>query len=141
MSRQPLTLLGIGLLLLALTGCSGITDPRLLTDFDWGEVEDPETVVEGISTAVALGELFILGQMSTPTRCYKLQADFKRKGSELTVRVNARSNDSPNCDQSIGGFRYTAVMSNLKFQTYNLRVIHDITGAAGGEYSTTVVIR
>jgi len=113
----------------------------LVTSFDWGEAEDPETVVEGITTTVALGELFILGQMNTPTRCFKLDAEFKRKGSEVTVRVTASSSHSPNCDQSIGGFRYTAVMSNLDFRTYDLKVIHDVPAGYGGEYSTTVVIR
>jgi hypothetical protein len=132
---------GVAVVFLVLSGCSDLTGPRLLTDFAWGEVEEPETVVVGVSTTVALGGLFILGQFNTPTRCYALEADFRRDGSKLTVRVKAESTNSPNCDESLGGFRYTATMINLKYDTYQLRVIHDITGAAGGEYTETVTIR
>ena len=141
MFRKLRVATGAVAVLLVLGGCSEITSPKLLTSFDWGEVEDPETVVEGIGTSVALGDLFILGQMNTPTRCYRLEADFNRSGSNLTVRVHADPNNAPNCDDRLGGFRYTAVMSNLKFGTYQLRVIHDITAGAGSEYTKTVTIR
>jgi len=132
---------GVGAVLLALNGCSGLTEPRLETDFDWGEVEEPETVVEGISTAVVLGDLFILGQFNTPSHCYNLDADFQRKSSKVTLRVKAEPTGSPNCDESMGGFRYTARVINLKFNTYELRVIHDITGGDGGEFTETLIIR
>ena len=135
--RSPL---GIGVVFLVLGGCSDLTSPRLLTTFDWGEVEVPEDVVPGVSTSVALGDLFILGQFNTPTRCFALDADFKKSGSNLTVRVKAEPNSSPNCDDRLGGFRYTATMINLEFDTYQLSVIHDITGAAAVEYTSTVTI-
>ncbi len=133
--------LGAGLVLLALSGCSDLTGPRLLTTFEWGEVEEPDTIVEGISTTVALGDLFLVGQFRTPSHCYELDSDFQRDGTRLTVRVEARPTGSPNCDQSPGGFRYTASVTNLKFDTYELRVIHDVTGGSGGEYTKTVTIR
>ena len=125
----------------ALAGCDSITNPRLVTSFNWTEAEDPESIVEGITTSVAYGELFILGQIATPTRCYELDASFARDGMELTLRVFARSSNSPNCDEREGGFRYTATMSNLDFGTYQLTVIHDVDGAAGGEYIQDVIIR
>ena len=131
----------VAVVYLVLSGCSGLTDPRLITDFEWGEVEEPETVVEGISTTVALGDLFILGQFNTPSHCYNLEADFQKDGTNLTVRVNARPTGSPNCDESMGGFRYTARVVNLKFDTYELRVIHDIAGGTGGEFTESVIIR
>ncbi|MCJ7627799.1 MAG: hypothetical protein MUO50_05355 [Longimicrobiales bacterium] len=132
---------GVGVVFLVLSGCSDLTGPRLLTNFEWGEVEEPENIVVGVSTAVALGDLFILGQLNTSTRCYALDADFQRKGSKLTVLVRAESTNSPNCDESMGGFRYTATMINLKYDTYQLRVIHDIVGGVGTEYTRTVTIR
>jgi hypothetical protein len=140
LSRASIFSASLGFVLLGLAGCSDITGPRLFTDFQWGEVEVPEDVVEGISTAVALGELFILGQFNTPTRCYALEADFNQSGKNLTLRVKAKSNNSPNCDESLGGFRYTATVRNLKYQTYTLRVIHDVAGASGVEFTETVTI-
>ena len=132
---------GVVMASVALGGCSGLTDPRLITNFDWGEVEEPEAIVEGISTTVALGDLFVLGQFNTPSHCYDLEADFRRRKSKLTIHVKAGSTNSPNCDQSLGGFRYTAQLINLKFGTYELRVVHDITGGSGGEFTEMVTIR
>ena len=132
---------GVVVAWLVLGGCSGLTDPRLITNFDWGEVEEPEAIVEGISTTVALGDLFVLGQFKTPSHCYDLEADFRRSKSKLTIHVKAESTNSPNCDQSLGGFRYTAQLINLKFGTYELRVVHDIAGGSGGEFTETVTIR
>lgn len=126
---------------LAIGACSDITAPRLVTAFDWGEVDDPETVVPGITTSVALGELFILGQLNTPTRCYNLEAGFGRSKKKINIRVTAKPNNAPNCDQSLGGFRYTAVVSNLKFDTYDLTVIHDITGGEGGQFTKSITIK
>lgn len=131
----------LALFLLASGGCGDATGPRLVTSFNWTEVEDPETIVEGISTSVAFGELFILGQIATPTRCYELDASFKRDRTKLNVRVTASSTQSPNCDVRAGGFRYTATMSNLDFQTYQLVVIHDVEDGTGGRYTQEVIIR
>ena len=132
---------GLGVVFLALVGCSDLTGPRLLTTFEWGEVEEPETVVEGISTSVALGDLFVLGQFNTPSHCYELKADFQRNDAKLKVHVTAKPTGSSNCDETLGGFRYTSSMTNLKFGTYELRVIHDVTGGTQNEYTKTVTIR
>ena len=141
MTNRRRVSVAFGLSLLVLGGCSGITDPQMFTTFDWGEVEVPEDVVTGVSTSVALGDLFILGQFNTPTRCYTLDGNFKRSGSKLTLRVKADTSNPPNCDVRLGGFRYTAALSNLKYGTYQLQVIHEITGGTGGEYTKTVVIK
>lgn len=128
-------------LIMVLSGCDSITDPRVITTFDWTDVPDPETVTEGISTSVAFGDLFILGQLVTPARCYELDGTFTVDTGKLTIRVTARSNGSPNCDESVGGFRYTATVSNLEFRTYELTVIHDVENGTGGQYTKTVVIK
>jgi hypothetical protein len=141
MARNRTVPVALALLVVALSGCDDITNPRLVTSFNWTEAEDPETVTEGISTSVALGELFILGQVVTPARCYELTGDFAEAGANLSLRVAARSNGSPNCDQRIGGFRYTATWSNLDYGTYNLTVVHDVEDGPGGEYTRTVTIR
>lgn len=127
--------------LLAFPGCSSLTEPQVLTDFDWGEVEDPTTIEERVESQVVLGDLYVLGQFRTPTRCYSLDFDFGRSGSRLTLRLEAKSSDSPTCEQSQGGYRYTLVIRNLEFGTYELRVNHDITGAQGGQFTETVTIR
>jgi len=132
---------GVGVVFLVMSGCSDLTGPQLVTSFEWGEVEVPEDVVPGVATTVALGELFILGQFRTPTRCYVLDGECRQSGKNLTVQVTAETTGTANCDESLGGFRYTAVMSNLKFGTYELRVIHDIVNGAGVEYTRSLTIR
>ena len=136
MYKKLNALLVSGIVLLALGGCSSITDPQLVTSFEWGEVEDPENVVEGIEATVVFGELFIVGQLNTPARCYNLDADFQTSSNRLTVRVEANRTNAPNCDESLGGFTYIATMSNLKFATYSLSVIHDVEGGTGGSERT-----
>ncbi len=127
--------------LLVVSGCKSLTEPQLLTDFEWGEVEDPSTVQAGIQTAVVLGEVYVLGQMQTPTRCYSLTKDFQQSGSQLTLRISAKNNNTPNCNVSQGGYRYTLVVHNLKFDTYDLQVYHDIPGGQSAHYADSVRVR
>lgn len=134
-TRAILTLVTLSL---ALTGCSAFTDVDLITDFQWGEVEDPSTVVEGISSTVAYGEVFILGQLNTPTQCYNLSAGFKTSNNILTLTVSAAPTGASNCSQELGGYRYTAAILNLDYGTYQLRVIHDVQGGQGGTYTETI---
>jgi len=141
LNRSRVALAAMFAALLVVSGCSSLTEPQLLTDFEWGEVEDPSTVQAGIQTAVVLGELYILGQMQTPTRCYSLTKDFQRSGSRLTLRISAKNNDTPNCNVSQGGYRYTLVVHNLKFDTYDLQVHHDIAGGQSALYADTVIVR
>ncbi|MGD8277911.1 MAG: hypothetical protein PVH00_07785 [Gemmatimonadota bacterium] len=126
---------------LAVAGCGSLTEPQLLTDFEWGEVDDPATVQPGIQTAVVLGELYVLGQMQTPTRCYRLTKDFDQSGSRLTLKVTAAGSNTANCNVSQGGYRYTLVVHNLKFDTYDLRVTHAIEGGQDGHFADTVTVR
>lgn len=131
-------LLGAAFLSVALWGCSEITAPRLLTTFEWGEVPEPETLTEGISTAVALGDLFIVGEFPTATRCFEPTPDFDRDGDRVTLRVDATRTSAPNCAESPGGYRYTASITNLDHGTYTLRVIHAATDRT---FTESVTIR
>lgn len=140
MLRNAARLLG-GVVLVLLVGCSGITDPQFLTSFEWSELEDPNTVTEGITTSVVYGEVFILGQLNTPAQCYELTGEFDKSSNTLSLRVRARRTGSPNCDETMAGFTYTAVMRNLSFGTYALTVTHDIDGGTGGVYTESVTIR
>lgn len=127
-------LLAAGLLL---QGCSSITDPGRLEDFEWGEVEDASTIVEGIDPAVGLGDLFILGQVSTPHRCYRLEGTFSRNGQTLTLRVRGNV-ANPDCADTEGGYRYTATIRHLEGGTYDLNVIHQVEGRSTTSYTETV---
>lgn len=138
--RHPIhTTLALAVVLFLVAGCSSLTSPKVVTEFQWTEVEDPTTMVEGVQTTTAFGELFILGQMQTPGRCYSLAFNFDPGGSRLTLKVNARPN-ATSCDQGIGGYRYTLSVYNLKSGTYELTVIHDVTGADGGVYTKSITV-
>lgn len=125
---------------LAITGCGSITNPARLEVFDWGEVEDPSSIEEGIDATVAFGELFVLGQLNTPSKCYRLTATFDRNDSRATLRIRGELANQ-NCGPGIGGFRYTATIRNLASGTYDLRVIHDVDGAQTQEFTESVEIR
>jgi hypothetical protein len=140
MLRNLGRLLG-GVVLVLLVGCSGVTDPRFVTSFQWTELEDPTTVTPGITASVAYGEVFILGQLNTPAQCYELTGDFGRASRTLTLRVRARRTNAPNCIETLAGFSYTAVMSNLSFGEYTLTVTHDVDGGTGGVYTESVTVR
>jgi hypothetical protein len=122
-------------------GCDLVTEPTPLEEFQWVAVENPDEVAEGVDVASFFGDVSLLGQLKTPTLCYKLESSFDKSGSALTMRVDAKSNDSPNCAQSAGGFRYTAVLRHLGTGSYTLRVIHSVTGASPKEYVTAVSIK
>lgn len=124
--------------LLLVAACGGITNPVRLEEFQWGEVEDPTTVEEGMDASVALGDVFVAGELNTPKPCYTLTADFENSGSQLTLRVHAKESGTQNCGDGIGGFRYTAVIRYLKFGNYDLRVIHEISGGQTNEFTASL---
>ncbi len=126
--------------LLVAAGCSSSTDPEVVTDFQWTEA-DPTTLQEGIVATAALGELFVLGQVATPTRCYKLDFDLGKSGSRLNLRIKATASTTPNCDQNPGAYRYTLAIYNLKSGTYELRAVHDVAGGQERAFTATVTIR
>ena len=126
--------------LLVAAGCSSSTDPEVVTDFQWTEA-DPTTSEEGTTATAALGELFVLGHILTPTRCYKLAFDLGKSASRLDLRIKASTSSTPNCDQAAGAYRYTLAIYNLRSGTYEVRVIHDVAGGQERAFTTTVTIR
>ena len=127
--------------LVASAGCHLVTEPSRLQDFQWIAVENPSEVQEGIDAVAFAGDIDLLGQMKKPTLCFKLEADFDRNGSTLTVHVNARSSQSANCDQQAGGYRYTALLRGLGSGKYTLHVVHSVPGVADREFSKDLEIR
>lgn len=140
MPTRLLTGFALAVALLAVGGCSAITNPARLAVFDWGEVEDPTSVVDGIDPAVALGEVFILGQVSTPTRCYRLNAEFDESGSEIRLHVRGEM-ANPDCADDDGGYRYTATIRNLAVGLYDLRVTHEVVGGETQTFTDMVDVR
>ena len=121
-------------------GCDSVTEPDTLEQFTWGEVAAGETVEDGIDVSQGLGDIFILGELNTPTRCYSLSGDLERSGARLTLHVEARTSQAPSCADAAGAYRYTAVLRNLEAGAYQLRVIHDISGGEAREFTASVDI-
>jgi len=133
-------ILALAVFLPMMVGCSSATAPWLDTEFQYGEVDDPSTIQEGINVTVGLGDLYILGHLVTPTRCYRLEHEFGRKAGRLELRIVARPTGAGTCDP-LGGYRYTLAVFRLRSGTYELTVVHDITGAQGGQFTDSVTIR
>jgi hypothetical protein len=132
--------LAVGVLLIPAAGCDLVTDPEPLEEFVYEAVEDPAGVEEGVEVVEFFGEVQVLGQILTPTLCYRMDGEFDQKGSTMTLQVNATSTNSINCSQHPGGFHYTAVLRHLKSGTYTLKIIHKLPGQTAKEYTRTVTI-
>ena len=114
------------LVLLTLSGCDTFA-PETLGSFTWSELEGGP--VEEMSTFTAIGrDVLVLGELNTPTACYSLSPDLNETSARLTLRIEARNRDSPNCAQRVGSFRYDAQLNGLDNGTYDLIVVHDIGG-------------
>ena len=121
-------------------GCNAITDPVEIDEFRWSPMDDPETRVPGASASSALSLLYIQGVLQTPSHCYGLLSDFQKEGNRLTLSIDARPVSGTECDSGIGAFEYTAVITNLKRRSYDLRVNHDVQGGEGGHFNLTVSV-
>lgn len=125
---------------IAMAGCHILTEPSSLQDFQWIAIEDPAQVTDGIDAAAFATDIDLLGQMKTPTLCYKLSADFSRAGSDLTLHIDAKPSDAQNCQKTPGGYNYTAALRGLGSGFYTLHVIHTVDGAGPMTFSDTATI-
>ncbi len=128
------------LLVFATGGCGVSTGPSPSNEFQWSAVENPAEARDAIDAAAFAGDVNVLGQLKTPTLCYRLASSFTRSGSSLTLRVVATSTNASNCAQTASGFRYTAVFRNVASGTYTLHVIHTVPDFAEHEYSESLTI-
>ena len=131
----------IGAVLLASSGCSLSTEPVAFQDFQWLAIENSNDVTEGMDAAALGGDIALLGQLKTPTLCFRLNADFDRSASTLTVHVTAQQSTSPNCGTTPGGYRYTAAIRGLEKGDYTLQVIHTVQGSTDKSFSKTISVR
>ncbi len=131
----------MAVLLLAVSGCSLSTEPVVFQDFQWIALENANQVVEGMDAAVFAGDVALLGQMKTPTLCFRLSGRLERGDKTLTVRVTAEPNNSQTCGNAPGGYQYTAAIRGLDSGEYTLNVVHAVSGATDKQYSKTLVIQ
>jgi hypothetical protein len=118
--------LAILLVLPVLSGCDTFS-PETLGTFTWSELEGGP--VEELSTFAAIGtDVLVLGELNTPTACFSLSPDLQESSSRLTLRIEARNRETPNCAQRIGSYRYEAQLNGLDVGTYELIIVHDVPG-------------
>jgi hypothetical protein len=127
--------------LLASSGCGLSTEPVALQDFQWLAIENANDVVEGMDAAALGGDVALLGQLKTPTLCFRLNADFDRTATTVTVHVTAQQSTSTTCASTPGGYQYTAAIRGLEKGDYTLQVIHSVPGTADKAFSKTLNIR
>lgn len=126
-------------LLIPLSGCDSLTGPKTLGAFSWAEIEGGP--VDEMSDFVALGrEVLVIGEFNTPTACYSLSPHLTESRSRLTLRVEARTTQTPNCAQRIGSYRYEVFLNSLDNGSYDLIIIHDVQGGDRSEFEHSFVI-
>lgn len=113
-------------------GCDAVGPGETLGQFEWSELDDGP--VNEFSDFTVIGrEIVLLGELNTPTPCYRLRADVAKTSSRITVRIDGTSTGSPNCGEETGSFRYSGLLRDV--QGFDeLRVIHDITGGETTEF-------
>lgn len=126
---------------LVTSSCGLSTEPVVFQDFQWLAVENATEVTEGMDAAAFAGDVALLGQLRTPTVCFRLSGNFTRDGSALTVRVSAQASNSATCGNTPGGYQYTAAIRGLDRGDYTLRVIHSVAGLGDKKYSKPIAIR
>jgi len=126
---------------LAGSACDVSTAPAYLQDFQWIAVERPSDVVEGMDVAAFQGDLALLGQIKTPTLCFRLVGNIAVNAPTVTVRITAEQANAPNCGNTAGGYQYTAAIRGLDGGDYTVRVIHSVPGSPDKEYSKSVSVR
>lgn len=120
-------------------GCGLSTEPVVFQDFQWIALDNASAVMEGMDAAAFAGDVALLGQMKTPSLCFKLLGKLDRGDKTLTVRVTAEPNNSPNCGNAAGGYQYTAAIRGLERGQYTLNVIHVVSGAEK-QFTKTLII-
>ena len=139
MPRSIVTLFAVAFGLVVTAGCGSVTGTDYLKEFTVGTM-DPTNLVPQVEATSALRILYIQGLIQTPSPCYQVNGDFDKSGAGLTLRVRANETTGTGCDAALGGFRYTAVVGDLKRRTYQLRVIHEIDGSQDKEFNLTVAV-
>jgi hypothetical protein len=119
------------LLLFAAPGC-GLTEPGpIIDEFAWEAEENPGNITEGVDIAGIFSSISFLGQVKTTNLCYSVASTLEVDGTDVTIRVTLTNTGSSNCNQTMGGFRYSGIVRNLPSGTYNVKVVQVVgTGAA-----------
>jgi hypothetical protein len=117
----------LGLLLL-LSACDTVTGPDTLGSFTWTEIEGGGTV-EAFADFAAFGsDVLVLGEFNTPSACFRLTPHLTESSTRLTLRIEARTTQTPNCADRVGAFRYEATLNGIENGTYALVIVHDVQG-------------
>ena len=113
-----------GLLVLGAVACgsSAVAPSPTLTSFHWsgGAAAAPATAVTATG---GRGRIDVSGSTDTPTPCYGLVGELSATGSDVQVRVIARSITTANCITALGRYAYTGVVT-LPSGTYALTIVH-----------------
>jgi hypothetical protein len=126
--RNGTNALGTLGLLFLLSGCDTLTGPETLGAFSWAEIEGGGTV-EAFADFAAFGrDVLILGEFNTPTACFRLTPHLTESATRLTLRIEARTTQTPNCADRTGAFRYEATLNGIDNGTYALVIVHDVQG-------------
>lgn len=137
--RNPANTLILAALLCFLPGCDIVSGPETLGDFSWAEIEDGP--VDDSSNFVAIGnDVLILGEIGAPTACYSLSPHLTESATRLTLRIEARNAQTPNCDQRAGSYRYQVTLHSLDRGTYELIIVHDVQDGDRTEFEHSLII-
>lgn len=133
------SLLAVAALVLALPGCDDLTSPETLGQFTWSELEG--VPVEESTDIVVIGrDVLVIGQLTTPSACYRLLPHLTEGGSRMTLRIEARNEQTPNCAARTGSYRYQATLNQVDRGTTELLIVHDVDNGDRTEFTHPIDI-
>lgn len=127
------------LLLLAGPACGVLTEPGpIIDEFAWEAEENPANITEGVDIAGIFSSISFLGQVKTTNLCYSVASTLEVTGTDVTIRVTLTNSGSSNCNQTMGGFRYSGIVRNLPPGTYNVKIIQVVGTGAPVEFTKSI---
>ncbi|HEX6134122.1 MAG TPA: hypothetical protein VFZ24_09165 [Longimicrobiales bacterium] len=119
-------------LCLAVVGCDTLGPSDPLGRFDWAELEQTSAEASQF-TQIGL-DVLLIGDINTPTSCFRLSPDYQASGTTATLRIRALATNRTGCSAQPTTYRYNATLRNLEGMT-DLRVVHDVEGEQPREYN------
>jgi hypothetical protein len=127
------------LLLFGAPGCGILTEPGpIIDEFAWEAEANPANITEGVDMAGVFASISFLGQVKTTNLCYSVASTLEVDGSDVTIRVTLTNSGAPNCNQTMGGFRYSGIVRNLPSGTYNVKLIQVVGTGAPTEVTKSI---
>src|SRR5690606_3337522 len=90
---------------LASAGCDALGPEEKLGEFTWEELAGAP-ITEQVEIVKVGSEILFLGQLNTPTACYRIEPLFDDNGTSVTMHIRVLENIRTGCGDRESAYRY-----------------------------------